>query len=57
MTRYEYAAIVFRALENGAFAYRDMSRLLAEFQPEIALIRADTIKKTGTAILLLNAYA
>ena len=45
MTRYEYAAIICRALENGAFVDRDMARLLTEFQPEIELIRVDTIKK------------
>ena len=35
MTRYEYAAIVYRALQNGAPVDADMGRSLGEFGPEI----------------------
>ena len=35
MTRYEYAAIIYRALQNGAPVDADMGRSLGEFGPEI----------------------
>ncbi len=35
MTRYEYAAIVYRALQNGAPVDADMGRSLSEFAPEV----------------------
>ena len=35
MTRYEYAAIVYRALQNGAPVDADMGRSLSKFAPEV----------------------
>lgn len=35
MTRYEYAAVIYRALQNGAPVDADMGRSLGEFGPEI----------------------
>lgn len=35
MTRYEFAAIFSRALENGAAVDNDMQRMADEFDPEI----------------------
>ena len=42
MTRYEMAAVIYRAMQNGA---RITPRLLAEFAPELDRIRVDTITK------------
>ena len=36
MTRYEFAAIIYRALQNGAPSDGDMVRSMDEFEPEIA---------------------
>lgn len=40
MTRYEFAAIIYHALENGATADANMGRAMDEFAPEIASIQA-----------------
>lgn len=40
MTRYEFAAIIYRALENSATADANMGRAMDEFAPEIASIQA-----------------
>ena len=45
MTRYEFAAITYKALQNGVIVDRDMSKMLAEFKPELELIRVDTIAR------------
>lgn len=42
MTRYEMAAVIYRAMQNGA---KITPRLLAEFAPELDRIRVDTITK------------
>ncbi|MFC2644809.1 MAG: S-layer homology domain-containing protein [Veillonella parvula] len=42
LTRYEFAQIVYRAIQNGV-AVDD--RLVSEFSPEMALFRVDTIAK------------
>ncbi|WP_277282661.1 S-layer homology domain-containing protein, partial [Veillonella caviae] len=49
MTRYEFAAVVYRALQNGAVNHPeldpngDLSKLVKEFDPELKYIRIDTI--------------
>lgn len=43
MTRYEFATIVYRALQKGIGMNEDIQRLVDEFKPELALIRVDTI--------------
>ena len=43
MTRYEFATIVYRALQRGIGMNEDIQRLVDEFKPELALIRVDTI--------------
>ena len=49
MTRYEFAAVVYRALMNGAGSHPeldphgDLSKLVKEFDPELKYIRIDTI--------------
>ena len=45
MTRYEFATIVYRALQKGLAMNEDVQRLLKEFKPELDLIRVDTIAK------------
>lgn len=45
MTRYEMAALIYRAIQNGAVADDQMVRALKEFQPELERIRVDTISK------------
>ena len=45
MTRYEMAALIYRAIQNGAVADEQMARALKEFQPELERIRVDTISK------------
>lgn len=42
MTRYEFAQIVYRAIQNGV---RVDERLVTEFGPEMALFRVDTVAK------------
>lgn len=42
MTRYEFASIIYRAVQAGALVDE---RLVKEFSPELALFRVDTIKK------------
>ena len=42
MTRYEFAAILYRAMENGA---RLSDRLLTEFAPELERFTVDTVAK------------
>lgn len=42
MTRYEFAQIVYRAMQQGAAVEE---RLVNEFSPEMALFRVDTIKQ------------
>ena len=50
MTRYEMAALIYRAIQNGAVADEQMARALKEFEPELERIRVDTITnhKDGT---------
>mgnify|MGYP000783329887 CR=1 FL=1 len=45
MTRYEMAALIYRAMQNGAAADDRMARALKEFEPELERIRVDTISK------------
>ena len=45
MTRYEMAALIYRAMQNGAVADDRMARALKEFEPELERIRVDTITK------------
>ena len=45
MTRYEMAALIYRAMQNGAAADERMARALKEFEPELERIRVDTISK------------
>ena len=45
MTRYEMAALIYRAMQNGAAADDRMARALKEFEPELEHIRVDTISK------------
>lgn len=45
MTRYEMAALLYRAMQNGAKADERMARALKEFAPELERIRVDTISK------------
>ena len=40
MTRYEFAAIIYRALQNGAPIDSDMAKAIGEFDPEINRIKA-----------------
>lgn len=42
MTRYEFAQIVYRAIQNGVSVDE---RLVTEFGPEMALFRVDTVAK------------
>ena len=42
MTRYEFAQIVYRAMQNGA---QVNEQLVTEFSPEMALFRVDTVAK------------
>ena len=39
MTRYEFAAIIYRALQNGAPIDSDMAKAISEFDPEINRIK------------------
>lgn len=39
MTRYEYAAVIYRALQNGAPVDADMARSVEEFKPELTQIQ------------------
>ena len=50
MTRYEFAQIVYRAMQNGA---QVNEQLVTEFSPEMALFRVDTVAKNhqGQAII------
>jgi hypothetical protein len=46
MTRYEFAAIVYRIVEGGmASTDPELSRLVKEFSPELKYIRIDTISR------------
>lgn len=45
MPRYEFATIVYRALQKGLAMNEDVQRLLKEFKPELDLICVDTIAK------------
>ena len=45
MTRYEFASLVYRALQTGVSVSGDVQRLVQEFRPELDLIRVDTIAK------------
>ena len=46
MTRYEFAAIVYRIVESGVgSADPELSKLVKEFSPELQYIRIDTIQK------------
>ena len=45
MTRYEMAALIYRAMQNGVAADDRMARALKEFEPELERIRVDTISK------------
>jgi hypothetical protein len=42
MTRYEFASMLYRAMQNGATVD---GRLLKEFKPELDLIRVDAVSK------------
>lgn len=39
MTRYEYATVIYRALQNGAPNDADMSRAVEEFKPELVKVQ------------------
>ncbi|WP_273419511.1 S-layer homology domain-containing protein, partial [Veillonella caviae] len=45
MTRYEMAAVIYRALQNGAAQDANMIKALNEFKPELERFRVDTISK------------
>lgn len=46
MTRYEFAAIVYRLVESGAGSTDpELSKLVKEFSPELQYIRIDTVAK------------
>ena len=46
MTRYEFAAIVYRIVESGAGSMDpELSKLVKEFSPELQYIRIDTIHR------------
>ena len=46
MTRYEFAAIVYRLVESGAGSTDpELSRLVKDFAPELQYIRIDTVAK------------
>ena len=46
MTRYEFAAIVYRIVESGVGSMDpELSKLVKEFSPELQYIRIDTIQK------------
>ena len=51
LTRYEFAQIVYRAIQNGV-AVDD--RLVSEFGPEMALFRVDTIAKNHEGQLTIE---
>ena len=44
MTRYEFAAMFYRALKNGAPVDNNMDRAMNEFEPELRQIRLDRIR-------------
>jgi len=44
LTRYEFAEIVYRALQNGV---QVDEQLVTEFSPEMALFRVDTVAKNS----------
>jgi len=44
MTRYEFAAMFYRALKNGAPVDDNMDRAMNEFEPELRQIRLDRIR-------------
>ena len=44
MTRYEFAAMFYRALKNGAPVDSNMDRAMNEFEPELRQIRLDRIR-------------
>ena len=44
LTRYEFAEIVYRALQNGV---QVDEQLVTEFNPEMALFRVDTVAKNS----------
>ena len=44
MTRYEFAAMFYRALKNGAPVDDNMDRVMNEFEPELRQIRLDRIR-------------
>ena len=44
MTRYEFAALLYKALKNGAPVDDTMDRAMNEFEPELRQIRADRIR-------------
>ena len=54
MTRYEFAAVIYRAMMNGAArdaklgGDENLNKLLKEFEPELEYIRIDTIAKDKT---------
>lgn len=46
MTRYEFAALVYRLMQSGKVGQNpDMDRLVGEFTPELQYIRIDTVSK------------
>lgn len=46
MSRYEFAAIVYRIVQSGmASTDPELSRLVKDFSPELKYIRIDTIQK------------
>ena len=53
MTRYEFAAVIYRALQNGAVVDGQMTRAVAEFAPELEKVklaeyfRIDTVMADG----------
>ncbi|WP_251424643.1 S-layer homology domain-containing protein [Veillonella agrestimuris] len=44
MTRYEFAAMLYRALQNGAKQDATMNKLMDEFEPELRQIRMDRFR-------------
>ena len=56
MTRYEFAAMFYRALKNGAPVDDNMDRAMNEFEPELRQIRLDRIQRAGLACRLGRCF-
>ena len=58
MTRYEFAAIVYRLMEKGlGHTDPEMNRLAREFSNELSYIRIDTIHQETATLILKKALS